>query len=76
MENTNNEGYKNANRKALKIIIGIGAANALGMLLIGLSKWIVSEGDPLWNVFVYSDFVIVPVLMGTAWSIPVGKFTR
>ena len=50
--------------KAKKIIFGIVVANAIGMLLIGLSKWIVSESEPLWNVFVFSDFVIVPLLMG------------
>ncbi len=59
----NNTEHKTTG-KAKKIIQGIAVANALAMMLIGLSKWIVSESEPLWNVFVFSDFVIVPLLMG------------
>jgi hypothetical protein len=46
------------------VILGMLAANASGMLLIGISKFIVSQLDGLSGFFVFSDFIIVPGLMG------------
>jgi uncharacterized protein YndB with AHSA1/START domain len=52
--------------KGQKIITGIIISNIFAMIIIGTTKWICSThlGEIVGGVFVFSDFVIVPILMG------------
>jgi uncharacterized protein YndB with AHSA1/START domain len=56
--------------KTQKIIAGIIVANVFAMLIIGITKWTCSQGDAPYisGVFIFSDFIIVPVLMGIITS--------
>jgi len=51
------------------VIRGMIAANAIGLLLVAISKWIIDYTErnrlpDVGGIFVFSDFIIVPVLMG------------
>jgi uncharacterized protein YndB with AHSA1/START domain len=52
--------------RAKKLITGILAANVFGLLMIGFTKWLSSQENfaAVAGIFVFSDFIIIPVLMG------------
>ena len=52
--------------RAGKLITGIIVANVFAMLMIGFTKWLSSQAviADFAGVFVFSDFIIVPVIMG------------
>ena len=52
--------------KAQKIVSGIFIANLFGIGMIAITKWISSLGtmNGVAGIFVFSDFIIVPMLMG------------
>lgn len=54
------------NNKTTKVILGIVLANIVAVVIIAVSKWAVAqdESSGLAGVFVWTDFIIVPLLMG------------
>jgi hypothetical protein len=54
------------NSKRYKISLGIIIANVIAMLIIFISKWIAYSDTytSLAGVFIFSDFIIVPIFMG------------
>ncbi|HEY0029518.1 MAG TPA: hypothetical protein VGC65_02075 [Bacteroidia bacterium] len=52
--------------KVQKLLTGIIVANVFAMTLIGFTKWIIAQRslEMIGGIFVFSDFVIVPALMG------------
>jgi hypothetical protein len=50
--------------KLSKIILGIAIANIVAILIIWMSKILSNESSSLRVLFIFSDFIIVPILMG------------
>ncbi|MCW3103562.1 MAG: hypothetical protein JWO09_2002 [Bacteroidetes bacterium] len=56
--------------KTQKIVPALIIANVFALIIIGITKWISLYSSDAAGIFVFSDFVIVPMLMGmiTAYS--------
>ena len=46
------------------LLLGIGAANGVAAVLMGLSRWLVAVNNDTSGVLVLSNFIVVPLLMG------------